>query len=100
MFEGDQSGGELKSHAASDLALDIDLLEGSLPGRLEATSGLAGEYHHFALTVLKESLTAMVTYESCTLIIRLEAKFFREETKFNRRLIPVNRLVESFLGKG
>ena len=76
-----------RSPTASNLALDINLLEGSLSSSFEEASSLAGEYHHFALAVFKESLTAMITYESCALVIRFEAKFFSEEAKLYGRFV-------------
>lgn len=71
--------------AMSYLTFDIHLSEGSLPSRLEKVSSFFGEYPHFTLPFFEESLTTVVTYESRTLVIRFEAKFFGKEAKFNVR---------------
>ena len=71
--------------AMSYLTFDIHPSEGSLPSRLEEAPSFFGEYPHFAFAFFEESLTTVVTYESRTLIIRFEAKFFGKKAKFNVR---------------
>lgn len=71
------------------LTLDVHPFKGGIFCILKETQRFPGEKSHSIVPFFEESLTIVITHESGTLVIRLEAKFLGEKTQFHIGLITV-----------
>ena len=72
----------------SDLTLQVDPSQGRLFYRLKEVGGFAGYQPDTVISFFKEMLTIIVADKASCLIVRLEAKFFSQEAKFDIGLVP------------
>lgn len=71
-----------------DLAFDIDLAEGIVPGSLEKWETFSGKETKVFTLFFEEALTIVVDNELTGLMIGFESKFFSDESKADIWFIP------------